>query len=460
MDQPTPRDPPGSGETGSSAGPIGHDGRVMTRWTHEQVTRLAPDASALAAARRLAVPGPWSDTGASETLLWGRCQGSGKTPYQVSVDLTGPAFRCSCPSRKFPCKHALALLLVWVDGHGTVPDAADPADFAGDWAAQRAAKATAAATRPERAAPDPAARARRREERLALMDRGMAELALWLGDLLRGGTAAARQQPYAWWDAAAARLVDAQLPGLAEQVRTLASEVRIRDDWAEHTLVTVGRWWTATHAWGRRDRLSADELGDLRAFVGWPYAADELQDAEAVTDSWLVLGAHRSDDGRLQQQRTWLWGASSHQTVQVLDFAAGGQPLPVAQAVGSTLHAAVTRYPGTTPRRARFVEDPVAAQDAAGPPAGGDVEHALRLAAAAWAANPWTARVPVLLNGVRVTPSHLVDRGRRSLPLLPGTVPWLALAVSGGAPVTAFAEVEERGVRPLSVAVDGAVVPL
>jgi uncharacterized Zn finger protein len=27
----------------------------------------------------------------------------------VSVDLSGPAFRCTCPSRKFPCKHGLAL---------------------------------------------------------------------------------------------------------------------------------------------------------------------------------------------------------------------------------------------------------------------------------------------------------------------------------------------------------------
>ena len=63
----------------------------MTRWTPQQVAALAPDASSLAAARRLARPGPWSDTGSTDTLVWGKCQGSGKTPYQVSVDLTGPA---------------------------------------------------------------------------------------------------------------------------------------------------------------------------------------------------------------------------------------------------------------------------------------------------------------------------------------------------------------------------------
>ena len=39
----------------------------MTRWTLEQVAKVAPDQSSLAAARRLARPGPWSDTGSTET---------------------------------------------------------------------------------------------------------------------------------------------------------------------------------------------------------------------------------------------------------------------------------------------------------------------------------------------------------------------------------------------------------
>jgi len=436
----------------------------MSRWTHEQVRKLAPDASSLHAARRLAVPGPWSDTGANDTLVWGKCQGTGKTPYQVSVDLTGPAFRCSCPSRKHPCKHALALMLLWVDGAGAIPDAADPASYAGEWAAQRAAqraaKAAAASATPQKKAPDPAARAKRLEERLALMDGGMADFALWLADLMRGGLAAARHQPYTWWDGTAARLVDAQLPGLAEQVRTLASEVRSRDDWADHLLAVVGRWWTATHAWTGRESLTADEMGDLRAYIGWPFPSDEILSADALPDRWLVLGAHRSDDGRLQQQRTWLWGETTHETLQVLDFAAGGQALPVAHVVGSVLEATVARYPGTTSRRARFVSPPVPVTSRAGLPAGGDVADALSVAAEAWAVNPWAGRVPVVLTDVRMSVSHLVDLSDRSLPLLAETEPWLALAVSGGAPVSVFAEVEERGLRPLTVETGAALVAL
>lgn len=74
------------------------------RWTTQQVVALAPDAASVSAARRLTNLRTWSELGCTESLLWGKCQGSAKAPYQVTVDLTEPAFKCTCPSRKFPCK--------------------------------------------------------------------------------------------------------------------------------------------------------------------------------------------------------------------------------------------------------------------------------------------------------------------------------------------------------------------
>ncbi len=440
---------------------------------------MAPDDSSLAAARRLARPGPWSDTGSTETLLWGKCQGSGKTPYQVSIDLTGPAFRCSCPSRKFPCKHGLALLLLWVEGDGSVADVEQPAGFAEEWAADRTARAAArsasSAAKAEKQ-PDPAAQARRLEERLALMTGGMDDFARWLGDLARAGTAAAKQQSYAWWDAAAARLVDAQLPGLGEQVRVMASEVSSRPDWPEHLLTTLGRWWAATQAWRLRDSLDEAELGDLRVFIGWPYASEVVRQSDAVTDTWMVLGAHRTDDGRVQQQRTWLHGESSGETVQVLDFAAGGQVLPVARVVGSVVEATVARYPGRAVRRALFVDDPVVRAGSTALPEGCSIDGAFARAAAAWAQNPWARRVPVVLAdaqigleateqtgppGVRAGGGGVVvDAEGHRLALTDDADVWVLLALTGGHPSPIFGELEGDRLRPLSVMAEGELVAL
>ena len=47
------------------------------------------------------------------TLYIGECAGSGKNNYTTSADYINqadPVFRCSCPSRQYPCKHSLALL--------------------------------------------------------------------------------------------------------------------------------------------------------------------------------------------------------------------------------------------------------------------------------------------------------------------------------------------------------------
>jgi hypothetical protein len=436
----------------------------MTRWNLQAVEKAAPDAASLAAGRKLASPGPWSETGSTETLLWGRCQGSGKTPYQVSIDLTGPAYRCSCPSRKFPCKHAIALLLLWVQGSGSVAEVAESADFAREWAEQRADRAAGSAARKASTAPpDPEARAKRLEERLALMSSGIEEFSLWLADLVRGGTVQARRQPWGWWDAAAARLVDAQLPGLAERVRTMGSDIHQRDDWADHLLAEAGRWWTVTRAWQRRDELDERSRADLRTCVGWAVPSEEVREADAVTDRWLVLGAHRSDDGRLQQQRTWLRGESSGETVQVLDFAARVAPLPAARIVGSVLEATVARYPGSAPRRALFATEPVVVGTASGLPTGADVDGARAILATVWSQNPWAVRAPIVLREASLVPAGgavaaVRDASGRSLPLLTDGAPWPLLAVTGGRPADVFGEVEEAGFRPLSVAVGGEVL--
>ncbi|SCW63160.1 SWIM zinc finger [Paenibacillus tianmuensis] len=67
-----------------------------------------------------------------ETLIFGECKGSGKEPYRCSVDFVkpdSPVFRCSCPSRQFPCKHILGLMYAYVLGKEFQVDAI-PQDIA------------------------------------------------------------------------------------------------------------------------------------------------------------------------------------------------------------------------------------------------------------------------------------------------------------------------------------------
>ena len=208
-------------------------GRRPTCWPWRRTTAVAH------AARALAVPSSWSDLGSDDVGVWGLYRGTSAEPYDVAVDRSGPAWRCSCPSRKLPCKHAVGLLLLWAEG--SVPTTVRPAAVS-SWLAARAAAAardaaeagtTVAAGDVEgspagRGRPSPSAgsasvpdraRQRRADERAARVRGGLDELDRWLADQIRRGLASPEATARDAWEAAATRLVDAQAGALANRVR-------------------------------------------------------------------------------------------------------------------------------------------------------------------------------------------------------------------------------------------------
>jgi len=84
--------------------------------TEQMILMQAPNSAAAENGRKLSKKGSFSNhcRTADSTLYWAECAGSGKNPYQTSLDFSSPEVaptcRCSCPSRQFPCKHALGLM--------------------------------------------------------------------------------------------------------------------------------------------------------------------------------------------------------------------------------------------------------------------------------------------------------------------------------------------------------------
>jgi hypothetical protein len=429
------------------------------------VLAQAPDPQSVKAARGLANPRTWSELGCTDTLVFGKCQGSGKQPYQVTVDLTEPAYRCTCPSRKFPCKHGLALLLLWVEHGDAVGTAATAAGYADDWASERAGRAARRAARSGGSGDvvDPEAQARRQAEREATMSAGLDEFERWLGDLVRQGLAGARRQPYSFWDETAARLVDTQLPSLAERVREVGGSLAGRSDWADVLLTAAGRWQLAIHAWRARATLGPDLLGDLRVFLGWPRRQDEVARFPRLEDEWVVAGVRQGEDERILSQRTWMWGRRSGRWVVVLDFAAAGAALRTAHVVGSVVRDAVVVHPGSDPPRVGLSGE----QEVVGTNA---VPSPLSVAAAVdqlstWlAANPWRDRLPVVLADIVLVEEAgrwwLQDPAGDRLPLDRLVEPWTMLALAAGHPATVVAERDAGALVPLAITPTKTPVPL
>src|ERR671924_273441 len=107
----------------------------------EQIIALAPDAPSAKAGRGLATLSKWPSRGCDERAVWGECQGSGKEPYRTQIDLAELAFRCTCPSRKFPCKHSLGLFLLFANQPATGSTNTTIPAWASEWLAKRAQQA-------------------------------------------------------------------------------------------------------------------------------------------------------------------------------------------------------------------------------------------------------------------------------------------------------------------------------
>ncbi len=428
--------------------------------TADQVLALAPDPASAKAGQGLASPRKWVSSATDGTLLWGECQGSGSTPYQTRVEVATVAYKCSCPSRKFPCKHVLGLMLLHASG-GIARG--EPPDWMRAWVAERTAKAekkTEAAAKPREPSGDPVAnaaaaakRAKAREDRVAA---GVADCELWLRDVVRLGLAHAQTQPSRYWYDRAARLVDAQCPGVARRVRALAWIVASGAGWEGRLLAALGEIALLCAAYARLNELSEGLRADVRRHVGWNQTQEEIiaRAFDVVDDTWAVTGVRVEEDERLTVRRTWLRGERSERDALIVQFAPAGAPIADPLVPGVDVDAKLVYLESASPLRA-LVTDRGGIDAAAKPPRASGFDDALGAYARALAGDPWLERFPFVLRDV--TPLRpgdawfVRDADGRALPLARNLrEPFALHALAGGHPVTLAGEWDGRALLPLS----------
>ncbi|MCP9496005.1 MAG: SWIM zinc finger domain-containing protein [Pyrinomonadaceae bacterium MAG19_C2-C3] len=453
--------------------------------TPEQILALAPDAASAKSGRDLAAERKWVTLNREESrdenseLIWGECQGSGKTPYRTQVDTGDLAFKCTCPSRKFPCKHALGLFLLRASQPAAFTIGEPPA-WVKEWQdarntrAQKQAEKATKVNPEENAGVDPAVSVVGAAKRLAARERkvtaGLAELELWLCDIVRQGLASLQGKSADFWETAAARLVDAQAPGAARLVRLMGRQPTSGDGWERRLLHGISLLHLLVEAYKRQAELSLEQATDVRTLVGWTIDQAEVKKHAGVSDHWLVVGRVTEDEDRMQVERIWLWGAGCDRAALVLNFTPAGQShaAQTSQSLfvpGDCFKGEVVFFHGAHPLRALVKErvEPDAAEierlENAFLTEAGFAELTTAVAAytAALARNPWIERFPMLLRGV--VPQHcgddcwvVRDAANHCLPLakrFDGA--WRLLAESGGRPIRLFGEWDGSTLLPLSI---------
>lgn len=290
------------------------------------VISAAPNADAARNGRALVLKGKFVALHHSpdETLLFGRCQGSGKDAYLCSVDFANGnvTYRCSCPSRQFPCKHTLGLMFAYVQGKPFTP-AEVPEELAAkrDKAAVRAEKKQTASEAPRKV--NKSALAKKIKAQLAGIDL-LEKLTL---DLVRLGIGNTNAKIAHEVEEQARQLGNAYLPGAqaalhsytqlfytnhgeersAPQREAIYSEA-LDQLGRLHTLIKQGRAYL-------NRRLEDPELApetdtSIAAWLGHAWQLRELKDAGLVTtDVELVQLAFNTydDTARKEYVDTGIW---------------------------------------------------------------------------------------------------------------------------------------------------------
>lgn len=424
----------------------------MPKLRQETAEAAAPDQSSLAAAVKLLKPALWSDLGGSADgqLIWGDCQGSGANPYRLVVDIPTIGSKCSCPSRKFPCKHALALMLM--ESRGQVFAPADVPPWVSEWMARRrGGTAPAPAARGEapslaalqeapEAAPDPKAEARRAAQRqkreaetLAAIRAGLDDLEGWIADQLRGGLHDLAAHLPGRCRQIAARLVDARMGTLAARVDEIPARLQALPQAARQDALVaeLGNLVLISRAWG--DGSAADP--GLRRQIATAEPREVLlADATAlrVTARWRVLATREVTrrDG-LVAQSTWLRNLGDGPAFALLQdyFPASAGRRGAAFAEGEIFGAELVFYPAAHPLRAQIAARAEVVAADPPPPA----PDPLEAYAQALTREPWLIEVPLALPEGRM--AQAADGGlwwqgaARALPVSAAEVPDLLLGL-------------------------------
>jgi hypothetical protein len=437
---------------------------MATEWTQERVTQLAPDAASLKAGQGLAHAKKWVSSGRDELSVWGECQGSGAKPYQVRFDLAEATSKCSCPSRKFPCKHVLGLMLILTSSPDAISAQAMP-PWVEEWVDARAEQVIKKAAKAE-SPPKPVdeeSQAKRAEKRLARIAEGLAALKTWSEDLVRGGIATLPGKGYAFFDEAARRLIDAQAPGVATRIQRLGQIASSGAGWQQRFTEKLASVHLLIRAFESIDALPEALRNDVLAAVGVPLRTEEVAALPGMADTWQIIAQEVGIEDKLRVQRTWLFGSRSRRPALVLAFAHGNAPLDPSLAAATCFEGELSFFPGNQLRavvKSRGDLKPISDLQGLA-----TLDEFCNLAGGLFAQAPWLDELAAPLR--QVIPARegdgwvMIDFQHRVLPAaLSDAAGWLALAVSGGNTVDVAAGFDGRTLRPLAIFSDGQYISL
>jgi len=433
-------------------------------WTPEQVLSFSPDKASKDRARQLAVVDKWNLLGVNGQLVGGIIPGSRSGEYRTCLDLSGPAFKCTCPSKKFPCKHILALFLLYATEPASFRQASTIPEWVLAWQQSRGVLVSQKVD--EQQAKKEAQKKKTFDARLELMSKGLKDLEQWLEDNLHQGLASLENLPYHEWEAIAGRMIDHKLKGVSRRLRQMPLLNASGSNWPERMLSEMADLYLMIKGFEKLEELPEDLQKTLLSVVGVNTPKSTVLLEASIPDQWAVVGQYSYvDEDNLNVRRTWVYGQEKEKWGLILDYAFGNTPFEYHYTPGKIIQAKGHFYPGASPIRIILADQSPVLVGQVHLFGYQSISTFLFAYAEALKRNPWLRSFPCCLSEVipvkEGTSYGLLDTDQKVMKLQI-TEPsfWKLLAMSGGHPIQVFGEWTGELLLPLSAEVESRFVPL
>ncbi len=349
-------------------------------FSEEQITQLAPDAGSLKAGKDLVSVSKWQNCFFNARVLWGEVQGSGKEPYLTLIDTQTLAFKCSCPSRKFPCKHGIGLMFLFSSYKGFFLEKNDEPLWVKEWMDKRTEKVTKpgeVAVNDDESEKNQAKKTQQKDkrysERTESVLSGVKETQMILKDLVRAGLLVLPEKGSDFFLKTAARMVDAKATGLGNRWKFLAGINYADDNWKENVLAQMADMYLLTVSYqlsavsyqkeNEEPKLGNSNINhqisrlnaDIKSLIGFTTDKKDLVEdvsTEKTKDDWLILSSEKTREEDIMIQKNWLFGFTSQRFALIIEFKHKTQAFEIYLAKGSCIKAELVFFPSVVPQRA------------------------------------------------------------------------------------------------------------
>ncbi|HYG40588.1 MAG TPA: hypothetical protein VD908_18300, partial [Cytophagales bacterium] len=302
---------------------------------------------------------------------------------------------------------------------------------------------------------DEKAQAKRADARAKKVSQGVEEISLWIKDLIRNGLISVPEKAYSFWQDPAARMVDAQAPGLSGMIRGLAGINYFKEGWQGDLLHKLVQIYLVTEGYKKIGQLPEQLQNEVKSLIGWSQSQEELKNSIGIKDKWLVMSKQSEQQDNLFIQTHWLYGENSLRHALVLNFYHKSQPTDLGLIPGTAVDGEIVFYPGSYQLRA-IVKERKATYPIPEPSTFLPFLSIQHQFTEVLTQSPWVDRVPAFVE--KVVPHQidnkwfLIDRENSSIEIdktFTGT--WKLMAIAGGKPINVYGLYSKNSFSPLVI---------